>query len=127
MNSGGQAKAAYWVGKALEREDVKAAVHRLGLSVEAGRMARWAELYGAKLGVTEVKAADPARPVSLACCGLVRDRETFSERSLYRGKGQRVGLLGLLWPGKVQKAGLFACFLPVNSRGPLTVPGARSQ
>ncbi len=47
-------------GKALEREDVKAAVHRLGLSVEAGRMARWAELYGAKLGVTEVKATDPA-------------------------------------------------------------------
>ncbi|WP_438023104.1 phosphoenolpyruvate--protein phosphotransferase [Sorangium sp. So ce233] len=46
--------------KALERKDVKAAVERLGLSAEAGRLRRWTELYGQKLGVTEAKAADPA-------------------------------------------------------------------
>ncbi|WP_437475818.1 hypothetical protein WME75_24480 [Sorangium sp. So ce1014] len=42
------------------RKDVKAAVQRLGLSAEAGRLRRWTELYGQKLGVTEAKSADPA-------------------------------------------------------------------
>ncbi|WP_437950411.1 phosphoenolpyruvate--protein phosphotransferase [Sorangium sp. So ce296] len=46
--------------KALERKDVKAAVERLGLSAEVGRLRRWTELYGQKLGVTEAKSADPA-------------------------------------------------------------------
>ncbi|WP_437689500.1 phosphoenolpyruvate--protein phosphotransferase [Sorangium sp. So ce176] len=46
--------------KALDGKDVKAAVERLGLSAEAGRLQRWTELYGKKLGVTEAKAADPA-------------------------------------------------------------------
>ncbi|WP_148313930.1 phosphoenolpyruvate--protein phosphotransferase [Sorangium cellulosum] len=46
--------------KALERKDVKAAVERLGLSAEAGRLRRWTDLYGQKLGVTEAKSADPA-------------------------------------------------------------------
>ncbi|CAN99419.1 hypothetical protein predicted by Glimmer/Critica [Sorangium cellulosum So ce56] len=46
--------------KALDGKDVKAAVERLGLSAEVGRLQRWTELYGKKLGVTEAKAADPA-------------------------------------------------------------------
>jgi hypothetical protein len=46
--------------KALDRKDVSAAVERLGLSVEAARLRRWTELYGAKAGLTEAKAADPA-------------------------------------------------------------------
>jgi hypothetical protein len=45
--------------KALDREDVKAAMERIGLSTEAGRLGRWTELYGAKLGLTEAKNADP--------------------------------------------------------------------
>ncbi|WP_441285770.1 hypothetical protein ACSRUE_24920 [Sorangium sp. KYC3313] len=35
-------------------------MERLGLSAEAGRLRRWTELYGEKLGVPEVKSADPA-------------------------------------------------------------------
>ncbi|WP_438039068.1 hypothetical protein [Sorangium sp. So ce128] len=46
--------------EAPERKDVKAAVERLGLSAEAGRLRSWIELYGQKLGVTEAKSADPA-------------------------------------------------------------------
>lgn len=46
--------------KALDDKEVKAAVERLGLSAEAGRLRRWTELYGKKLGVTEAKGSDPA-------------------------------------------------------------------
>lgn len=44
----------------LAVEDVAAAVGRLGLTVEVARLGRWTELYGAKLGVTERKHADPS-------------------------------------------------------------------
>ena len=37
-----------------------ATIKRLGLTAEADRDKSWVALYGAKLGVTEVKAADPA-------------------------------------------------------------------
>ncbi|KYF73685.1 phosphoenolpyruvate--protein phosphotransferase [Sorangium cellulosum] len=46
--------------KALDRKEVNAAVERLGLSAEVGRLRRWTELYGRKLGVTEARGADPA-------------------------------------------------------------------
>ncbi|AUX33351.1 MULTISPECIES: phosphoenolpyruvate--protein phosphotransferase [Sorangium] len=46
--------------KALDGEEVKAAVDRLGLVAEVDRLRRWAALYGQKLGITEAKAADPA-------------------------------------------------------------------
>jgi hypothetical protein len=44
---------------ALAVKETAAAVTRLGLAVEVGRLRRWVELYGAKLGLTEVKQADP--------------------------------------------------------------------
>lgn len=46
--------------KALAEKDVSAAVERLGLALESDRIGRWVALYGAKLGVTEAKNADPA-------------------------------------------------------------------
>jgi hypothetical protein len=46
--------------KALSQDDVAAAVKRLGLGVEVARLSRWVDLYGAKLGLTERKAADPS-------------------------------------------------------------------
>jgi hypothetical protein len=46
--------------KVLVEKDIAAAIGRLGLSLEADRIARWVALYGAKLGVTEAKNADPA-------------------------------------------------------------------
>jgi len=48
------------MGKALETEDVSSAVERLGMTPEADRLKSWIGLYGAKLGVTETKDADPA-------------------------------------------------------------------
>ncbi len=45
---------------ALAVKETAAAVTRLGLGVEVGRLRRWVELYGAKLGLTERKQADPA-------------------------------------------------------------------
>jgi hypothetical protein len=45
---------------ALGGAETAAAVERLGLTAEADRLRRWVGLYGAKLGVTEQKHADPA-------------------------------------------------------------------
>jgi hypothetical protein len=46
--------------KALGDKDVAAAVKRLGMEPEMGRLRAWVDLYGAKLGVTEAKDTDPA-------------------------------------------------------------------
>jgi len=46
--------------KALDGTETTAAVTRLGMSAEASRLKQWVTLYGAKLGVTEAQANDPA-------------------------------------------------------------------
>jgi hypothetical protein len=46
--------------KALDGKETSAAVKRLGLSAESDRLKQWVTLYGAKLGVTEAQASDPA-------------------------------------------------------------------
>lgn len=46
--------------RALGGKDIAAAAKRLGIEQEMGRLRGWVELYGAKLGVTEVEPADPA-------------------------------------------------------------------
>ena len=46
--------------RALDGKDVAAAVERLGLEAEMHRIRSWVALYGARLGVTEIKDADPA-------------------------------------------------------------------
>lgn len=46
--------------KALDGTETAAAVTRLGLSAEALRLKHWVTLYGARLGVTEAQASDPA-------------------------------------------------------------------
>jgi hypothetical protein len=46
--------------KALDGKETVAAVKRLGLTAEADRLKQWVTLYGAKLGVTEAQASDPA-------------------------------------------------------------------
>lgn len=46
--------------KALDGKEVAAAVKRLGMEPEMARLRAWVALYGAKLGVTEPKEADPA-------------------------------------------------------------------
>lgn len=45
---------------ALADKDVQAAVKRLGMEPEIERLQAWVALYGVKLGVTEMKDADPA-------------------------------------------------------------------
>ena len=46
--------------RALGGKEIAAAAKRLGIEQEMGRLRGWVELYGAKLGVTEVKDIDPA-------------------------------------------------------------------
>lgn len=48
------------MGNALADKETAAAVARLGLTEEVERVKGWIGLYGAKLGVTESREADPA-------------------------------------------------------------------
>lgn len=46
--------------KAMKQEEIQAAITRLGLTEEAARVEQLVALYGAKLGITEKKDADPS-------------------------------------------------------------------